>query len=208
MHDNTHCEGFVKQCEKARPQVRPLHFLDLGCAGGGLVVDFLKRGHEAVGLEGSDYSLVRERAEWKELAYRSLFTCDITKPFQILYNRPQIGEVLADSAKFDIISAWEVMEHVSQEDLPQLLLNIKNHLAPHGFFACSVSDKEDYADTPEGRKHYHQTVESCQWWSTLFTTQGFSISLEIQSMFKGRQWPRGPGSTWNDPGYHFVLQLA
>ena len=208
MHDNTHCEGFVKQCERALPQARPLHFLDLGCAGGGLVADFLKRGHEAIGLEGSDYSLLSGRAEWKDLANKALFTCDITKPFQLLYNDARAGNVLAQPTFFDIISAWEVMEHISEEDLPQVLLNIRNHLKPYGFFACSVSDKPDYLETPEGLKNYHQTVKEYHWWGTLFTMHGFSIALTIQSMFRGRQWPRGPGSQWNDPGYHFVLQLA
>src|SRR5262245_5090144 len=40
-------------------------YLDLGCSGGQLVVDFYRVGWRAVGLEGSDYSKRKGRAAWK-----------------------------------------------------------------------------------------------------------------------------------------------
>src|SRR6266571_5500054 len=58
--------------------------LDLGCSGGQLVKDFRDLGWLAVGLEGSDYSLKNQRANWPTLAGRNLFTCDISKPFRVL----------------------------------------------------------------------------------------------------------------------------
>src|SRR5689334_16808285 len=61
-NDNTHWVPFVARCE-AYFGFRDLRYLDLGCAGGGLVFDFAVRRHLAVGLEGSDYSLKRSRAE-------------------------------------------------------------------------------------------------------------------------------------------------
>jgi hypothetical protein len=62
-------------------------------------------------MEGSDYSLIRKRAEWATIP-DSLFTCDITEPF-----------VLAGPL-FYLVTAWEVMEHISQERLPGLCNNI------------------------------------------------------------------------------------
>ena len=42
---------------------RFIKVLDLGCAGGGMVHDFLDGGHVAVGLEGSDYCLKNQKFE-------------------------------------------------------------------------------------------------------------------------------------------------
>jgi hypothetical protein len=46
-------------------------FMDLGCSGGQLVKDFRDLNWIAVGLEGSDYSLKRKRANWGTLAGKS-----------------------------------------------------------------------------------------------------------------------------------------
>src|SRR5437773_5408161 len=45
-----------------------LRCLDLGCSGGQMVKDFLDLRWIAAGLEGSDYSLKRRRANWAQLA--------------------------------------------------------------------------------------------------------------------------------------------
>ncbi len=79
--DNTRWPRFVRACE-ALVGRGPLRMMDLGCAGGGLVLDFLLAGHSAVGIEGSDFSVVRQRAEWRTIPF-NLFTADITKPFTI-----------------------------------------------------------------------------------------------------------------------------
>jgi len=39
--------------------------MDIRCSGGGLVLDGILKGHFAIGLEGSDYSKKRQRAEWR-----------------------------------------------------------------------------------------------------------------------------------------------
>lgn len=102
-NDNTRCPRFVRKCEDIFGH--KIRALDLGCAGGGLVLDFLLAGHSSVGLEGSDYSLKWQRAEWRFLRDR-LFTCDITEPYSIIDNSA------GKPAQFDLISAWEVLEHL------------------------------------------------------------------------------------------------
>src|SRR3954470_23753409 len=59
-----------------------LKVMDMGCAGGGFVRNCLDDGCIAVGLEGSDYSKRLRRAEWRIIP-EYLFTCDITKDFEI-----------------------------------------------------------------------------------------------------------------------------
>lgn len=129
-----------------------LGFMDLGCSGGQLVKDFLTVGWRTVGLEGSDYSLKHRRANWRELAGKNLFTCDITKPFTVTLE----GSPLA----LHLITAWEVMEHIQPQDLPPLLDNIRKHLAAGGCFIASTCSGSSVVDGVE----LHQTRMSNQEW--------------------------------------------
>jgi SAM-dependent methyltransferase len=129
-----------------------LRCLDLGCSGGQMVKDFLDLRWLGAGLEGSDYSLKRRRANWAELANINLFTCDITKPFQMtLDGKP---------AKFHLITSWEVMEHIATPDLTPLFNNIRNHLEAGGYFIASTTCTPDIHEGIE----LHQTKwENSEW---------------------------------------------
>ncbi len=126
--------------------------LDLGCSGGQLVKDFSDLGWLAVGLEGSDYSLKHKRANWPLLAGKNLFTCDITKPFQIrTHGKP---------ALFDLITMWEVLEHIAETDLPQLFTSILDHMAVGGYFVASTTSVPDVQNGVD----LHQTKWSNAKW--------------------------------------------
>lgn len=124
---------------------RPLTCLDLGCSGGQMVKDFLDLRWIAVGLEGSDYSLKHRRANWAKLANTNLFTCDITKPFVVFID--------GKPAQFDLITAWEVMEHIATADLDTVFNNIRSHLVEGGYFVASTTHLPDIHDGIE----LHQT---------------------------------------------------
>jgi len=81
--------------------------LDLGCAGGGLVRSFLQEGVEAIGIEGSDHPRRMGLGEWNRCPLH-LFTYDITEPFQLEFATNEI-------VQFDVITAWEVLEHIPEE---------------------------------------------------------------------------------------------
>lgn len=200
-NDYTRSPRFVRACEDLRSG--PLHFLDLGCAGGGLVLDFALRGHLAVGLEGSDYSLRAQRAAWRLLP-RQLFTCDVVKPFSL--KRAPSGEKLT----FDVVSAWELLEHLPAQDFPQFLANVGAHLAPGGVFVGSVATFPD-TDPISGRA-YHVTIQPRSWWTTLFAENGFVAAVDHP--FTVADFCRGTGNgvfDWDvrtnpELGFHFVLQ--
>ena len=122
-----------------------LNFMDLGCSGGQLVADFMKMKWRGVGLEGSDYSLKFRRANWATLANRNLFTCDITKPYQVMLDEAP--------AQFHLITAWEVMEHIATPDLDTVFTQIRKHLAPGGYFIASTTETSDIHEGLE----LHQT---------------------------------------------------
>ncbi len=122
-----------------------LQMMDLGCAGGQLVIDFMSLGWVGVGIEGSDFSLKHRRANWATHANTNLFTGDITKPFQIKMN--------ALPAQMNLITAWEVMEHIAPKDLPAVFDNIVKHMAPGGYFIASTTETSDIHEGLE----LHQT---------------------------------------------------
>lgn len=169
IRDNTRYPRFIKKCEQVLGRSRDLSFLDLGCSGGGMVLEAALRGHRSMGLEGSDCSLKEQRAEWRLLGNR-LMTCDITKPF-LLKN--------IDGAiqKFDIITAWEVMEHIHEEDLQQLFENIKMHLAVNGMFIASIANWDDI--DPVSGVNWHVPTHSYEWWKEKFESAGFLVCTEL-----------------------------
>ena len=112
-----------------------LGMMDLGCAGGQTVADFMALRWRGVGLEGSDFSLKHRRANWSQLANTNLFTCDITRPCQLKLD--------GQPARFHLITAWEVMEHIATPDLPAVFDNIVRHLEEGGYFIASTTETSD-----------------------------------------------------------------
>jgi len=153
---------------------RPLRILDLGCAGGGFVKDCLNDNHFAIGIEGSDYSKIRKRAEWAHLTDINLFTADITKEFKI----KQINNDKENLILFDVITLWEVFEHLAKKDLEMVCKNIKNHLKPAGLVLASISPYE--CDTIP----FHQTVEEEDWWINFFKTQKLYYIKDYEDHFE------------------------
>ena len=106
----------------------------------------------ALGLEGSDFSLKFKRANWATLANKNLFTCDITKPYQVtLDGRP---------AQFHLITAWEVMEHIATPDLEIVFTQVRKHLAPGGYFIASTTET---SDMHEGLELHQTQWTNAQW---------------------------------------------
>lgn len=167
---------------------RQLAVLDFGCAGGGMVRSMLEDGHVAVGLEGSDYSLLRRRAEWGVIP-DYLFTCDVIQPFSLYY-----GNVFP--FQFDVITAWEFLEHIEESDLPGVIENMRRHLKPGGLVIGSINDNSSAWDGIE----HHRTRKPFEWWIELFDRRGFERQPGLEQHF-GSDWVRA--ERWN-----FVFEEA
>lgn len=203
--DNTRAPWFVARCERALGP-GPLTVLDLGCAGGGLVFDFTLRGHRAVGLEGSDFSEQRLRAEWRLLGDR-LFTCDVTRPFELIDTS---GGGTAPM-RFRLITAWDVMEHFHPDRIDAVLDNVLRHLAPDGLFAGSISTRPARS-APDGT-NYHGTIRPREWWVRAFGDRG--LRFDDTGPFDHVHFVRGNASCPQHPvdfarspeaGFHFVAR--
>ncbi len=164
--------------------------LDLGCAGGGFVKSILDQGGFAVGIEGSDYSKKMKRAEWVTIP-EYLFTADITEPFQ-LYSVEDSGK--ERPLKFNVVTAWEFMEHIREDKIKDVLENISRHLSPGGIVILSVCMAPDVLGGPLGDLSLHQTVKNKRWWLGKFLQLGFKSQVIAGGYFGGRWVRRSPGS--------------
>ena len=174
--------------------------LDLGCAGGGLVRSFLEDGHVAIGIEGSDISKRSVSGEWDNIPYH-LFTCDIAQPFQVV-------DAAQNPFLFDLITAWEVFEHIPENKVPGVLENIYRHLKPGGYVIVSIDLLPD--GNPISGAVYHQTLKPASWWIGLFEKQKFLLPKDHG--FEAEDMVRGNGLTIKDwwpahgNGIHIVAQ--
>jgi len=198
--DNSRNHLFNEKLYALYPSRSPL-ILDLGCAGGGFVHDCINDGCLAVGIEGSDFSLRMNRAEWPIGAGKFLFTADITKPFEV--EAIIRGEAIPLS--FDVITAWEVMEHIAEPNLPAFMENINRHLSANGLLFFSISAEE----SSHHGIHLHQTMQSREWWLGYFRGHGLDECTSLEAYFKGR-YIRGRGTRFElvNRGRDFVLILS
>jgi cyclopropane fatty-acyl-phospholipid synthase-like methyltransferase len=70
--------------------------------------------------------------------------------------------------KFDVITAWEVLEHLDPHRLQIALAGIYNHLEDDGIFLGSVSL---ISDAPEGIE-LHQIIKPWDFWIDQFQKNG------------------------------------
>ena len=174
---------------------KPLKILDLGCSGGGFVADCINDGCIAVGLEGSDYSYKIGRAEWSRIP-NNLFTCDVTKPFKIFSSYNDINEKI----HFDIITSFEIMEHIKSDDIKHLASNVKEHMKESSLWIMSVSSMDDIIDGV----NLHQTVQPYEWWVDMFKSLGLFHQPQFLGYFN-QQYVRS--TKYGAPG-SFILILS
>jgi SAM-dependent methyltransferase len=160
--------------------------LDLGCAGGQFIVDFINQGDIGVGLEGSSNVLKGTgKNNWNKFHNKNLFLCDITKDYQLYSD----GELM----KFDFIHSEEVFEHIAPDDIDPMLKNIRKHLKDGGLCVFGISlipdvrDKDGESMVPpfapvdrtigyEGELFVlHQSVFPPLWWKEKLELNGFKI---------------------------------
>jgi SAM-dependent methyltransferase len=199
IRDNSKNLRFNQILEKKIFPNKKFSLLDFGCAGGGFVRSILEAGHVGVGLDGSDIQKKRNLGEWSSCPLH-FFTVDLTEKFHL---KDKAGAGLV----FDIVTAWEVLEHIEEEKIPILIQNAASHLKTNGLFVASIDQTPDF--NPITGANYHVTLKSQQWWIDIFNQHGFK---EFKNHpFQVEDFVRGNGlglKNW-DPrdgdGFHVVL---
>jgi len=172
FYDNNLNPAFVNDVEKFYGENK-INFLDQGCSGGALAIEFHKRGHNSLGLEGSDQilkpssELMTEKKgrkpagydNWQEFHGKNLFTCDITKEYQILLDDKPF--------EADLITSWDVMEHFHENQVEEVIKQTVKHMKVGGLFIANISlIQSGRLHNPECTYeiHYHKTVQPAEWW--------------------------------------------
>ena len=168
--------------------------LDLGCSAGGFVEGFHELGVAAFGIEGSDYNRKNARGSWPKLDNIRLFTGDITKKFSFV-----IGE---EELKFDVVTAWDVFEHIEREDLGPLMVNLSKVLRDDGIVVLTIATIPDVIDGID----LHKTQMPRTEWEELFFEYGFSVNVEVQDYLAGHS-PRGKRIN-EKTGFNIVLSKS
>ena len=216
IRDNFTSQGLIAEVKDGFDDEQ-ISMLDLGCAGGQFVVDFIKEGDIGVGLEGSSNSLTGVgKDNWDKYHNKNLFLCDITKDYQLY----QDGKPM----EFDFIHSEEVFEHIAPDDVDPMLRNIYKHLKVGGLCVFGVSLVPDVRNekgedmvppfAPEDRTigyegklfTLHQSVFPATWWKEKLESNGFKIfeeGLHNENHFGYlfQHIVRGAGYSGNVTGY-------
>ena len=115
-----------------------------------------------------------------------------------------IGEVIyiiPIRMEFPVVTLWEVLEHLAEPDLREMMINIDLVLAPNGYAIMSVSHNPEIIDGVT----LHQTVRPPEWWEAKFIELGWRNHPDLVAYFDPdfvRGYANAPGST------HYVLSRA
>ena len=175
---------FVQNCIGVLGQ--NIKCLDLGSGAAGLVFEYAMNQVLAVCIDGSDFCRVNRIGYWPLLP-NNLFTCDITKPFSFLSRDTQTP------IEFDVITMWEVLEHIAECDLPSLFSNVNLQLGRSGYFIGSISLIE-YVDSVGNP--YHVTLKPREWWKAKFI-ESCLVMLDTHP-FDESLFCRGNGPRYQD----------
>lgn len=160
--------------------------LDIGTGAAGLVYEWAVNGVLAAGIDGSDFCRKNKIGYWPLLP-NNLLTCDITKPFKFTNKESSVG------VGFDVITSWEVLEHIAASDLAILFTNIRNNLKDNGYFICSISLVR-YTD--QFGNPYHVTLQPKDWWKDRFEENGLQVLIDHP--FNQALFCRGNGPRFQD----------
>lgn len=204
IQDNHSNPVYISELERAAGK-KPFSYLDLACAGGQTVVDVHNKGYTACGVEGSSLSkmlsstkwgptfiggdkVISGAENWKKYKDVCLFKADITKPFELV-NEDGIQ-------KFDIITAWDFLEHPLPKDIPSVIENIAKHLKDDGVFVCLVN-------TVPGS--HHRCVRAKEWWLEAFADKGM---VDVGFSFNASPRSTSEPLAENDIGFMFKFKEA
>lgn len=135
--------GFIEEVIERFPlgEDEKINWLDLGCAGGKLILDISnhKKTDICVGLDGSVG--VYKQESWSSGANKDILkNADLSKKFSIEY-------VDGNKVIFDVITAWELVEHFYENELEIFFNNVYNHLSDEGVFIGSAANYPDIRDS-------------------------------------------------------------
>jgi hypothetical protein len=146
-------------CNAVIDVLKPGNIIDVGCATGDLVAEYVRRAVDAYGLEGASNS-----EDFLECSPDLVFFCDLRQPIHL-------------SVRFDLATCFEVAEHIEKEFTEQFIENL-----------MSLSDKILMSAAPPFQEgHHHVNCQPQEYWVDLFRVKGYARKREIEDQIK-MQW--------------------
>ncbi len=204
-------EEFREVAGLARDLFRPARVLDLGCAKGFQVLALRREGMEAWGIDISDYAVSEAPAEvepyLKVEEYRKVHFpdgyFDLVLALEVLEHIPptQIGEVVKELRRLTSRWVWASIPCYGENPfgpdgclegkiLPERINYYRKHVVDLASLRHLVKDIEGYPI------HGHLIAATFDWWTALFTSQGFLRRGDLEREINRRLRPATEG-TWN-----------
>lgn len=145
--------------------------IDVGCATGDLVAEYVHQGYDAWGIEGSSYALEFVA----ELAAHRIKVRDMRKPLNVKdFNIP-----------YDMAMSLEVAEHLEEEYADTFVFNL-----------CTLSNTIVLSAAPPGQRgHGHVNCQEPDYWKDLFDFYGYGYDGTLTYSIKSKwmDWRKKSG---------------
>ena len=145
-----------------------IFILELGSGDGNFINDCVEDAKNAVGLDGFWILDKFKPGRWALLP-NNLFSCDVCRLFTMLF--------CGVAVKFDLITSFEFMEHLFEEDVDGTIMNIADHLKDTGYYICSISTRNC-----DG----HFCIRDREWWLAKFEKYNLIETQEFYSKFDNK----------------------
>jgi len=163
--------------------------VDVACAYGFSVSEFLDNDIDATGFDVSEYAILKAKDRLSRITPADA-------------RRVSIGDALDGDtwkyqtpAKVDLVTACEFLEHIMNEDVDRVLHFMAQH-ARYGFFIANGSTSPDQAHDTDG-DHGHLNHNSMLWWLKKIGKFG---QIDFEAMYAFSAWAQKDGP--KDVGWH------
>lgn len=101
------------------------------------------------------------------------------------------GRAPFDTASFDIVTCFDVLEHLDEPDIWATRNEIHRLIKPGGILFCNISLRLSGSVDLSGR-NLHRTIQKPDWWDDIFAFDDFAVTKADMEM---TGWKRLPLST-------------
>lgn len=144
--------------------------IDVGCAVGDLVSEFISLGYKAEGIEGSKHTQAYYMAPAETLT---------------IHDMREYIDVMDLKVPYDVALCLEVAEHIDEERADVFVFNL-----------CVLSDLIILSAAPPGQDGLgHVNCQMPEYWHDKFRVNGFSFNLHLTNEIKQKwtRWRKKPG---------------
>lgn len=141
-------------------QVGPRH-LDFGC-GAGFVVELMRTQYFRKDSYGVDIS-----TQMVEAANQRMNTQWVSLV--------QNGRAPYRDEEFDLVTCFDVLEHLDPVDINHLVIELMRLVKPGGKIFCNISLRPAASSDYEGN-NLHRTIEGPDWWNRQFAFDEYTVS--------------------------------